>query len=412
MNRSELIGWGAVAVLYMAAPKMGPAGETLYNGIVLPEQWPPRTERNFRDPMPVPYLQSPPPVIPIDVGRQLLVDDFLVEGTTLRRTFHQAEYHPSSPVLKPDKPWETAGKSDVAYPYSGGVWYDPADKRFKIWYSAGTEAWITHWLSYATSADGIQWEKPGLDTPKPGTNVVLDITQHDSSTVWLDHEAQDPKEWFKCFTTERRGGWQLAMRTSRDGIRWTEPVVSSPIGGDRTTLFYNPFRKIWVVSERTSLGTRGRAYTEDPDPRTAVTKSANAKVNWCTGEDLDPRNPNPQYSSIAPQLYNLDATPYESLMLGLFTIWQGPENKEVSKLGIQKRNDILLGFSRDGFHWHRPWRERFIACSEKNATWNYGNVQSGALAGRFEAGAGKQTFTAPDFTVDLALLITPDAAPR
>jgi len=34
--------------------------------------------------------------------------------------------------------------------------------------------------------------------------------------------------------------------------------------------------------------------------------------------------------------------------------------------------------------------------------------ETGALLGRFEAGAGKQTFTAPDFTIDLALLITPD----
>ncbi len=41
--------------------------------------------------MTVPYLQSPPSVIPIDVGRQLFVDDFLIEKTDLERTFHAAE---------------------------------------------------------------------------------------------------------------------------------------------------------------------------------------------------------------------------------------------------------------------------------------------------------------------------------
>src|SRR5207237_9032447 len=62
-------------------------GEVLHNGIRLPVGWPPRPDRLTREPMPVPYLQSPPAVIPIDVGRQLFVDDFLIERTTLRRTF-------------------------------------------------------------------------------------------------------------------------------------------------------------------------------------------------------------------------------------------------------------------------------------------------------------------------------------
>jgi predicted neuraminidase len=70
------------AKLQMLANKAtGPKPEKLYNGIELPDVWPPR----FRDPapdepMPVPYLRKPPPkVIPIDVGRQLFVDDFLIE---------------------------------------------------------------------------------------------------------------------------------------------------------------------------------------------------------------------------------------------------------------------------------------------------------------------------------------------
>ena len=51
--------------------------DTLHNGICLPAEWPPRTmDPSTREPMPVPYLDSPPPVIPIDVGRQLFVDSF------------------------------------------------------------------------------------------------------------------------------------------------------------------------------------------------------------------------------------------------------------------------------------------------------------------------------------------------
>ena len=56
-------------------------GELLYNGIRLPAVWPP-VEPLTREPRPAPYLQQSPEVIPIDVGRQLLVDDFLVQETT------------------------------------------------------------------------------------------------------------------------------------------------------------------------------------------------------------------------------------------------------------------------------------------------------------------------------------------
>ena len=78
----------------------------LYNGIQLPSSWPPNVRHLNRAPMPVPYLSSLPKVVPIDVGRQLFVDDFLIERTTLQRQFHQARLHPASPVLAPDKSWE------------------------------------------------------------------------------------------------------------------------------------------------------------------------------------------------------------------------------------------------------------------------------------------------------------------
>ena len=68
------------------------AGETLHNGIVLPDEWPPnRTTFPNNDPIP-PYLKQPPTVIPIDVGRQLFFDDFLIESTDMTRTHHRPEY--------------------------------------------------------------------------------------------------------------------------------------------------------------------------------------------------------------------------------------------------------------------------------------------------------------------------------
>src|SRR5215472_8348738 len=169
---------GSWIVVTAAIALSGLRAETLYNGIQLPAEWPPRNQPLTSEPPDTaPYLLSPPPVIPIDVGRQLFVDYFLIEKTDLRRRFHQAEYYPDNPVLKPDKPWEaTSEKRRQAMAFSDGVWYDAAAHLFKAWYVSGPKT------LYATSKDGIHWDKPALDV-EPGANIVHKA-RRDSSTVW------------------------------------------------------------------------------------------------------------------------------------------------------------------------------------------------------------------------------------
>src|SRR5689334_5385357 len=107
MNRREFLAAGAAVLA--AEPSASSEGETLYNGIRLPSPWPPKIAEIPRDPVTPPYLKSPPAVIPIDVGRQLFVDDFLVAETTLTRTFHAPKEHADNPLVRPDKPWEAKG---------------------------------------------------------------------------------------------------------------------------------------------------------------------------------------------------------------------------------------------------------------------------------------------------------------
>ena len=65
------------------------------------------------------------------------------------------------------------------------------------------------------------------------------------------------------------------------------------------------------------------------------------------------------------------------LLLGQFCIWQGEGPAPPGGHPNPKRNEILLGFSRDGFHWHRPDRRPFMGCnSDDPKAWNWGNVQS------------------------------------
>ena len=80
------------------------AGETLYNGIVLPDKWPPAINPKDENPVRIPYLEKAniPAAIPIDVGRQLFVDDFLVESTSgVTRAFFKPVKYIENPVMWP-----------------------------------------------------------------------------------------------------------------------------------------------------------------------------------------------------------------------------------------------------------------------------------------------------------------------
>jgi len=370
-------------------PIMTSADELLHNGIRLPSPWPPKERVLTLEPATPPYLVSPPKVIPIDVGRQLFVDDFLVEETTLRRTFHTPEYYAGNPVLNADKPWEDTGtgrrRGPMAMPFSDGVWYDPKDGLFKMWYMGD---YRYRYLCYATSRDGIHWDKPSLDV-RPGTNIVHPKAGG-ARVVWLDLEEKDPGRRFKLITT--RGGadlikpdqkwWgsrcSMTVSFSPDGIHWTDADVRYGPCGDRNSAFYNAFRKVWVFSIRAYLpfgGSKGpmrcRRYWETHDLVNGPKWKYNEPPLWVGADRLDIRLPD--HGNLQPQLYNLDAVAYESVLLGLFTIWRGGSNRPE---GRPKPNEVCIAFSRDGLHWHRPSRRAFMPISERKGDWNWGNVSS------------------------------------
>jgi hypothetical protein len=93
-------------------------------------------------------ISKPNGPINIDLGRQLFVDDYLIEETTLKRTFHQAKIH-DGPVLKAETPLElNGGTAEGAVLFDGGVW------------------------TGLTANKALQWLKPNPDDqPDPEFNV-------------------------------------------------------------------------------------------------------------------------------------------------------------------------------------------------------------------------------------------------
>ena len=367
-------------------------GNILHNGIRLPDAWPPRYDVPAeRREMPVPYLDKKPGVIPVNVGRQLFVDDFLIGETDMVRVFHKPDFYAANPVLGPTEEWEkTTEGAPYAAPFSDGVWFDEAEGKFKMWYLAGAGTLHkgdrqTFYTGYAESPDGKTWSKPAVGI-LPGTSIV-DTCNRDAATVWLDKQEADPARRFKMFNVERRPSdrrWQFILKYSPDGIRWGGGVAQSGDLYDRSSVFYNPFRRVWCLSMRhsTPLSSRSRSYLEAAAPETAVSMAHRVRagvpdknvVFWFTPDDKEPRHP--QFPDVEPGIYNFDAIAYESLFVGQYSVWEGPENNICADLGLQKRNEICLGFSRDGFHFSRPCHEPFLANNPVEGAWNWGNMQS------------------------------------
>jgi hypothetical protein len=352
--------------------------EILYNGIELPDSWPPKNMKpDSYDPMPVPYLSSPPEVILIDVGRQLFVDDFLIEFTNVQRKFHQPVKFEGNPILQPLTSTEmNNGFCPMAAPFSDGCFYDPIDKCFKLWYMAG---WFDG-TALVTSTDGIYWTRPELDIV-PGSNLVLkphDDLRRDGGSVWLDLETKNSDERFKMYLYERQGkiGEQLNpyggfLLSSADGINWKWGGLITGVS-DNNTFFYNPFREKWVFTIRkegrpvppwsnklkTIIG-RARSYWENDDFHSALNKW-DGSVFWFGADRLDSKRINYEIGD-EPQIYKVDAVGYESIMLGLIQVHYGPSNEECASGGFPKLTELQVAFSRDGFHWDRTCRDTFIA---------------------------------------------------
>ncbi len=350
--------------------------EKLCNNILLPDDFASKPS----DPRNVPYLNSPPEVINVTVGRQLFVDDFLIGSTDLSPEYHKARKFEGNPVLFPETDWEKEG-SPVACPKSGAVLYDEKERLFKMWYEAG---WLRQ-MCYAYSHDGINWIRPDLGL-EPGTNKIMlfnhakgskennpaQYLRPDSTTFFIDDNDPDPNRRYKMYLRNPGGFYPGIIGTSPDGVHWENLTLTTNVG-DRSTAFYNPFRKKWVYSIRSGWKDRSRQYHECDDLFEGRHWNPDAAPKWLATDELDLSDP---YIGMPPQLYNVDCAGYESIMLGMFEIHKGPENNFCGDRGVPKITELEAMYSRDGYNFSRPDRDPIINASRYKGAWDRGYVQS------------------------------------
>lgn len=327
--------------------------------------------------------------VTLRAGRQLLFDDYLIATSELQRIFHRPKLHPATPVLKPETPIEmNGGYCPVACTFQDGVFFDPADQLFKMTYHAG---WFAA-TALATSRDGIHWERPRLDVDGV-TNRILPIgypRMRDGAGFWLDTFATDPAERFKMMVYYRRGSHpsmpyvdydfdgvkeQYAeIYTSPDAIHWTARGRTGECG-DNSNFYYNPFDRKWYYSLRVHAERgRQRSYVAHPDFVEGRNWTREGRKPLVVPDDIDHAN---LTGEVPSEIYNFDAVAYESVMLGIYGMFRGPQNPDSFYRGLPKITDLEIGFSRDGLDWIRPNRqEPFLAPSQIPGQWDRGYLHA------------------------------------
>jgi hypothetical protein len=251
----------------------------------------------------------------------------------------------------------------------GTVLFDEEEGLFKMWYQTwGRLAFSRHatLVCYATSKDGLHWEKPelGLHEFEGSTRNNILLTPQadwlDSPTVIKDLDDPDPARRYKMSLYECGGNPKLREMSrsspltgiwhvvSPDGIHWTRlpgPVVKA---GDRTSFLRDPIRHKWVVITR----------MPDYGERT---------IGFAEGDEFGVYGPmrlifqrderDPQQSD----LYSMPTFAYEGMLIGCVEVYEHPSGREITQ----------LAWSYDGEHWTRdPERQPFLLWSEPPA-WDW-----------------------------------------
>ncbi len=312
--------WWAIGLLWVATAGQLPGGELLPNGIELPEVWaaPPWSLDRRAD---AGAVSGEAARRGADRRRAAIVRRrFPIERTTLVRTYHRPKYHEASPVLKPETSWEHGDDGDWAAPFSDGAWFSIRRRNDSCYGIAPPIAALVPGAVGKTASVG----RDRNSTSSPATNIVLasqnKTSQRDSNTECGSMPPQSIlRNASSCSKPVRsrtvlHGAANLTRRRALVGRKGRERAIV-----DRSTAFYNPFRKVLVASvrghdnvkpeRRTGYGIISKAKTaaeavswkQETDAVSRGELLPNDLVPWVGADSLDPRHPDPSISTEKPQ---------------------------------------------------------------------------------------------------------------
>lgn len=233
----------------------------------------------------------------------------------------------------------------------------------------GAPCWYMTNICYATSSDGVNWEKPNLglvehNGSRSNNLVDLDVGDYVQGSVVLHDPADpDPKRRFKMVYEPQNYGSKMAVAYSPDGLRWREspnnPVV--PYMMEMSGLIR--IGECYYVNGQTLAG--------DMLARVQCTHVSYDFEHWTTAYNVGHRRDDipgrlPPIGENAGHQVHLGAGLADrgNTILGFYGIWNAPDN--------DRRHvymDLGLLVTADALTYHEPVRDFPIVeanCEERD----------------------------------------------
>lgn len=306
--------------------------------------------------------------------KHLFVDDEMIGPLhNLKRKVHAASKL-RHPVLEADKPWEQGdvydGQRDRRVYIYGTVLKDERAGTFRMWYNR------LHDDYYATSNNGVDWERPNLG--QLGENNMINLFHFHSPSFILDTRDPDHGKRYKAVGSTSKGYFAAF---SADGLNWKlypgNPILKS---SDTITLAQDPANGEYLAFHKVNHDPRTKG-------RQVFLSVSKDMQNWSSPEpvmvtdEIDHREARLLEGGTHAEFYNMSAFPYGNQWLGMVTLFRRTGEPKVIKYGGNAQShddgpiDIRLVHSRDGRTWKR--------CSDRSPVIPLGpyHYDSGSILG-------------------------------
>ncbi|NSW90736.1 MAG: hypothetical protein HPY74_08700 [Firmicutes bacterium] len=272
-------------------------------------------------------------------GREVIfIDDYLIEQkVNIQRTLHQPIKYVGNPIMRPVARWE--GHSVNLF---GTVLKD--EGIYKMWYQGYGGTPYTG--CYATSRDGIFWERPNLglieyEGSKDNNIFLIDISP---VNVMKDERETNPDRRYKALFWEQHNP-SMSVAFSPDGINWSKyegnPVIENTgdvhmlAGWDESCGKYVVYSKPRQASDGRRIRVVTRLESED-------------FIHWSEPvyvlepDEKDPPN---------LEFYGMPVFKYGDIYIGLPSVYHTYEEEPNPRMAGTM--NIQLAYSRDGYNWNR-----------------------------------------------------------
>ena len=313
-----------------------------------------------------------PPIIDIGPERQLFLDDTLIDAMErVSRCVHQPDRHPENPILKGERPWEANRVlySDVVFDRDEGI--------YRLWYSVHDPETEKSALCYATSEDGVHFERPELglvefDGSTRNNQALAPAGFSADKTVIEDRHDPDPARRYKMVYYTMSG---VGVAWSADGLRWTahesNPVIR-PTGDASQSPFWDELLGLYVMYVRPNgrhmrrwWRRQGVPYDASVFPTRRMGRSVS--IDFETWTHVDEVVTPDERDGPGTEFYYMPVLRYESGYIGFLNVYHELTGDPAVLDGFNMNLDTQLTFSRDGIAWTRVCDRQVFLGVEREA---------------------------------------------